>query len=739
MDNKNIKTNQNKIYLLLLTGFFLASVLPLLNLGPWFSPPDWGKTIVFRTILSIIIFIFLCQILYKKQFSIKTSLPFWMLISLFGVYLFATIFSLDPSFSLWGSPYRSGGFVNFAFYIVFSILAFIIIKKSSWGKIWNFNLLIGVLISVIAVFQHYSIFPQVFIFSVRPVSTIGGPTFLASYLLLLSFLSLSFGIITKNIGKKIFYFTSFLLFIFVSIILTQCRAVFLGLFSGLFWFIFFYSKKMFLMRLLTLFFLFLGIFGFYFLKNHPGTYSHETLTGITIDRILSISNGDASRLSAWKISLSALKNRPILGYGPENFSIGFEKNYDPALPSVTKDWGSWWDRAHNFIFDISVTAGIPALIIYLALFGTLFLKLQKLKKLCPEEKIIAHGIQATFIAYLTANLFNFDTFSAYLVSFLMIGYSFFLISENIPEKIFSFNTKGKYMIISVFFSVLILFIWNFNIKPFQINTQINISKYLAENNNCEQAIERMEKALGAGKTFLDPYLRQKYVSYLTICSTPEKDFEFTQKGYQLMKESVAEQPYYTRNWIVLGRITNALIAKEKNFEIKEKLKNETNSYFGKAQELSPKHQEIFIEWAKTDFLTGDYQGAKEKAQKCIDLNSQTGDCWWLMALSNIYLDSLKDAQENLDVAASMGYNINSKDSLFQLINAYNEVKNYKKISEIYQQLINNYPNNASYHASLASTYKELEEYKKARDEALKTLELAPDWKESVEEFLKTLP
>jgi len=78
MKNKGKILSENKLYWLYLIGFFLILALPLLNLPPWFSPPDWGKTIVFKIILAILIFVFLWQVLSKKQIAIKTSLPFWL-------------------------------------------------------------------------------------------------------------------------------------------------------------------------------------------------------------------------------------------------------------------------------------------------------------------------------------------------------------------------------------------------------------------------------------------------------------------------------------------------------------------------------------------------------------------------------------------------------------------------------------------------------------------------------------
>jgi len=788
----------SKLRWVYLVGFFLILALPLLNLPPWFSPPDWGKTIVFRIVLSSLIFLFIYQLLLSKDSTFSTAVgnviqkrnrafgPFLVLIALFVIFLLATIFSLDRNFSLWGSPYRSGGFVNFAFYIIFAILVFLILRKSDWQKIWDFAILIGIFVSIIAIFQQFGLISKIFIpFESRAPSTIGGPIFLAIYLLLLSFLALSFGIKEVKLWKKIFYFLSLLLFIFVAVFITQTRAVIIGYFIGFLYFILFYPTKKFwiflVLKLLALIVLLSGIYGIYFVNTQTELpqfiQKNKFLNGVTARLSIEVGLAD-SRISGWKVALQALKDRPILGYGLENFSIGFDKYYDPSLPGIEKMPGvvhSWWDRAHNFVFDIGVTAGIPALIIYLALFGVLFWQLQGLKRDAniqmhtndTNKVIIAHGIQATFLAYLVANFFSFDTFSTYLTLFLLIAYSLHLLAKQEVGKsqdnrsgftriltpkenkfptgqarIYADILKWKKIILLFLFVLLIWFVWDFNIKPLQINGQINTAIYESQHNFCENALNRVEKILSS-RSILDSYLRLKYIDVIQEClrQKPELTFQLSLKATQLLKEVTEMRPYYTRSWLLLGGYTNALIEVgqgEMPAEDFEKLKNEVNFYFEKAFELSPKRQEVLIEWTKADLVAGEYQKAEERAQKCVDLNSKLGDCYWLQGLSQIFLGEKDAAKSSLQLASQKGYPIGAKISLVQLLQAYNIVKDYPELILIFQQLVSIEPNNPQYHASLAVAYKEIGDFEKAKKEALKVLELQPEAKVEVEEFLKTL-
>jgi tetratricopeptide (TPR) repeat protein len=243
------------------------------------------------------------------------------------------------------------------------------------------------------------------------------------------------------------------------------------------------------------------------------------------------------------------------------------------------------------------------------------------------------------------------------------------------------------------------------------------------------------------KSFLDAYLRLKYFETLERCvnEISENTLEFTKKEIKLLQGIIEIQPYYTRIWISLGSLTNVLIESETNPKNIEELKKEANDYFEKAHQLSPKKQEIFIEWIITDLLTGEYQKAKQKAQTCIDLNSKLGGCYWLMGLANVYLSEFETAKENIKTAEKNGYPINSEISLLELARAYFQSKNYEEVIKIYQKLIGIKPDNPNYYLALAFTYKERGDFETAKKEALTIIELFPAYKDEINKFLEELP
>jgi len=764
-------TNSNKLYWFYIVGFFIILALPLLALPPMFFPPEWGKTIVFRIVLSVILFLFLWQMLFNHKFFQqiievykKQKNILWLLGGACLALILSTLFSSDITFSLWNSPHRSGGSVNFIFYILFSLVLLFILKNSDWKKLWNFVFVIGNFIVIFALAQYFNIFPDFLVSYGRPVSTLSNSILFALYLVLLTFPVLSF--LIKEKGKKrFFYLSSLFLFVF-GVLISGSRAAYFGLFTAGFYFFFFYPQKRFelsdkpylkkipILKIITVILLLLSIYAVYYINtasDFPAFLEKNKIFQSSIKPRLSINLFlNDPRFSAWQVAFKGLIEKPVLGWGPENFAIAFDKYYDPSLPYITKEWGSWWDKAHNVFFDFAVTYGLLFSAIYFSFFGLLFWKLHKLKSAEAnadnniEKTLITHGVQATFIGYFATLLFGFDSVSTYIMLFFVIGYSLHLTTRNGTQN--NTNKTQKYIknsrrsvFISVLFCVLIFFIWQYNVKPLTINAEINKAENLIEARNCEKGLKTLED-LFPKKSFLDAYLRLKYVDYIKTCAEtePRKELEYVKKGVEELKYVSKVRPNYTRAWLLLGSFNTILLVNEKNPENKANLLEKVEYYFNKAHQLGPKHQEILSEWAKTYFAVKNYLKMKEKAEECIGLNPDNNSCHWYLGLAEIALGNEKRGKEHLEIAKAKRFPFDNRSSLTQLAIVYSETQNYQELVSVYNSLIAIAPQNIQYRATLAFIYKELAEYKKARKEALKILEIAPEAKEDVDKFLKTL-
>lgn len=72
------------------------------------------------------------------------------------------------------------------------------------------------------------------------------------------------------------------------------------------------------------------------------------------------------RVVALEAAVGAVKDRPLTGWGPENFRVAFDRHAGPRRPELETRAISY-DRAHDFFAEAAVAGGIPGLFVALAL------------------------------------------------------------------------------------------------------------------------------------------------------------------------------------------------------------------------------------------------------------------------------------------------------------------------------------------------------------------------------------
>ncbi len=305
------------------------------------------------------------------------------------------------------------------------------------------------------------------------------------------------------------------------------------------------------------------------------------------------------------------------------------------------------------------------------------------------------------------------------------------------------TNNQKYIIIVFLLLLLMWFIWE-NVVAFQANKNIRLAEFYYEDKNFDKSFKYINEAYN-DDTFINNYAGLKYVDVISHYfkygnPSPEEIQEKTQKAIDILRKNITIRKNYARSWFLLGSYLNiSLQTKNNSSEEFKQLADEANNSLEKAHSLSPKRQDILIEWAKNDLLCQEFEKAKEKSQECFDINPEFGECYWTMALSNIYLNQLEEAEKNLETANKKHFSYNDEASLLFLSKAYYYNENYEKMVEVYRKLVFLKPDNVSYNINLAILYKEIKEYQKAKNQALRAIILDPNIKPQAEEFIKSLP
>jgi O-antigen ligase/tetratricopeptide (TPR) repeat protein len=196
-----------------------------------------------------------------------------------------------------------------------------------------------------------------------------------------------------------------------------------------------------------------------FIKNSP-----------SLDRIASISLTDTktqARAYIWPMALKGFTQRPILGWGQENFNYIFNANYNPKMWSQEQ----WFDRAHSVYLDWLVASGGVGLIVYLSLYILIVLAVWK-SSLSVTQKSVLTGLVA---GYAIHNFFVFDNLASYVFFFALLGFAGSLsipaIDSKKTSRVFSFDLV-EYVVMPISIIALVAGVYFLNIRPIQANVRL---------------------------------------------------------------------------------------------------------------------------------------------------------------------------------------------------------------------------------------------------------------------------
>lgn len=398
-----------------------------------------GKNFMFRILVEIALagWVLLALRDASYRFSIRKS-PLVLAYGLFIVILFvADLFGVDVQRSMWSNYERMEGFVGhihlFAYFIV---LTGMLATVTDWSKMFKAFIASNVLITTFAFCQLMGApgyffanhlpklsawFAERFPISMsttRLDATLGNSAYYAIYCMMFVFISALLWVQSKDM-KKAWWYPLLIVVNLIALFYTGTRGTMIGIIIGaivtlaaIAW----NEKGKARTRLAgALVVLIIAVGSIFALKNTAFIKSSPTLT-----RLASISPNDvtgSSRLSMWKISYQAWKERPILGYGQDNFTTVFASKFIPE-----KMWflEPWYDRSHDVFFDWLIAAGILGLLSYLSLYVVAFWLMWVKKNDMPlREKAILTGM---LVGYFIHNVFVFDNLTSYILFALFLAY-----------------------------------------------------------------------------------------------------------------------------------------------------------------------------------------------------------------------------------------------------------------------------------------------------------------------------
>jgi len=435
-------------------------------------------------------------------------------------------------------------------------------------------------------------------------------------------------------------------------------------------------------------------------------------------------NTTKARFMVWEMAYEGWKEKPMLGWGQDNFMIAFNKHYDPKMYAQEP----FFDRAHNVFLDWLVAGGIFGLLAYLMIFAAvlhcIWMKREE-ETFSLMEKSILTGLLA---AYFFQNLFVFDNIASYILFFTVLAYVHSGLPSKTEKEGVVFPTPS-HLIAPILIVLAVLMIHVFNTKPVLTNRAL-LQGMAPHSEGISENIKYFNKALSYdtfGTTEVREHLVQTVRKVAQSDQVPQdKRQEITELARREIIAQVEDEPNNARYALFAGSYLGSI-----------GMLNDATVYLEKALELSPQKQQIFFELTTVYLNKGEFDKAVEIAKQAYELEPAYDDALKIYAMTAIYNHDYNLAEELL--VPTYG-TIAIPDDRF--IRAFISVNDYGKVIEIWEKRIADLntqgQDNPQYHVSLAAAYLEVGRRQNAISELKKAMELNPVFKEQGQYYINEI-
>lgn len=606
----------------MLMKFWMKFSLWALAFVPWivdssvFFPFISGKSLLIRAGVALAAVLFAVNLFLSENFRNEIGnkirkiykSPLFLSVSAFIFFvILSAIFALEKYRAVFGDVERAEGLVGILFFFGFFLLSLLVFEKNDWMIFFKLSFIPVIVLFAKALIQSGNLATD------RPNSFVGNPAFLAGYFLF-GFLSslIVFYNAKKQLdgGKRMWQWFSAIVAIvsITGIFITQTRGTIFGLVAGVFILALYGSikgretivfKKFNLQKLSAAFLALMIVFSILFLSTGSSAF-WQKIPGVKRIAQLDFKNlkNDPTiqtRLISIGVSLNAISpenngiKRFLFGWGPENFSIAYNKNYNPKYYQYEH---TWFDRAHNKLLDVVVMYGVLGFLAYLALWVSFFWTVFRKKTFSFE--LVALGFFGA--AYLVHLIFVFDQISTYIPYFGSMAFLVFLSVFENGAKEQNQNNKKEFRVtnnaliyivsflLAVFFAVGL--IWWTLYPYFQMKSYLE----LTQRKNVYE-IEKNIDSILFPYTYAQQDIRTNFLQLISNNYTggsEEKIERLFDKAIAAFEDLAKREPYNPRHFLVLGQAYDkkGKITSDPNFFAKAEL------FYRKAFQLVPKRQDV---------------------------------------------------------------------------------------------------------------------------------------------------
>jgi tetratricopeptide (TPR) repeat protein len=705
---------------LVIVAIFIVPFIVFVVPSSMFFPFITGKNFMFRILVEVMVCAWAILAYMDHQFRPRFSYILGAAGAFLGILTLADLLGENPYRSFWSNYERMEGLITHAHLFLYLLVAgSLALSESMWRWVLKTSLGASVLVCLHA-FQQLGGGADIHQSSARVDASLGNATYLAIYNLFHAF----FGVFLFFREKTNPFRYGYLLVSVVNLVAmyyTQTRGSILGLIVGSFVSFFLVAlfdkdekgaakyRKHALGALVAI----VALVGtFYVARDSSFVQSSNTLSRLAA---MSVTETTVqSRFLIWNMSWEGFKERPILGWGQDNFIYVFSKHFDPRM------WAQepWFDRSHDVFFDWLIAAGALGLAAYLSLFGSLMYLIWFGKhNLTIIERSVLIGMLVTYFIH---NVFVFDNLISYILFFTVLAYIHAITAH--PEGTHAHKQKEEsptpegvaaVAIISVIVFVFVLY--TANIKNIQANIslieglrnpitralngsiEITLKKVIDEGGfgNGEVREQLGQIALQAQDPKIDPAVRDAVVSI----------------ALAELEDEAKNDPNNLRTQFFLG-----------TFYERYQQYDKALATLNHAVALSPRRQLTLIQLGILHLNRGDVPSAREAFKTAYELETKNPEA------ATFYVIALLAAGDNVK-ADEITATLNGSERWDnRLVLGYARVKRFDVVVKLLEEKAASEIADGQTYIALAGAYNELKDKASAIATLEKGMERFPDIK-----------
>ncbi len=459
-----------------------------------------------------------------------------------------------------------------------------------------------------------------------------------------------------------------------------------------------------------------------------------------LSRLSSISLTDSTtkaRFLNMGMAWEGVKERPILGWGQENYALVFDKYYDPRMYAQEQ----WFDRVHSSVFDWWIAGGTLGLLSYLAIFaailwalwrpsverGSIAASMPHVKKgvFTTLERSILTGLLAGYVFH---NLTVFDNVTSYILFAMILGYIAYREStaRNAPllyER--EILPRGALSLVAAVAAVGVWGgAWAINANALSANKAIIAA--ITPQGDISKNLASFEKAIAMGSYGTQEAREQlaQIAMQIPAATNVSNDLKakFVQTAVRELDLQAKQSPLDARFPLFAGTVLGA--AGDYSNAATE---------LARAHELSTHKQTILYALAQNAILRGDGTAMLTYFQSAYNLYTDNLDARLYYAAALIGAGQEAEADAILAPVVATGQAADPR-----ITNAYVARKEYNKLIPIWQAYIKVNPSDVQSYFTLAAVYYAAYQTAAAIEELRLVGTLAPDEKARADQYIQQI-